>query len=572
MAEDNKTLARKWALQNAVRYNGKAQLGAVIAKLIGDQPKLKAKLKELQPELKKVVAEVNKLSVAKQRAELEKIAPELLEEKPKEEKKELKPLPKAKAGKVVMRLAPSPSGPLHVGHAYVLGLTAAYCKRYKGKLLLRIEDTNPDNVYPPAYQLLEKDAQWLTGQGVHKVLIQSDRLHTYYDYGEKLIAAGKAYVCTCDPDIWRTMIMEKKPCPCRELSTAEQHARWDKMFAEFEPGQAVVRIKTSVTDPNPAMRDWPAFRINHHVHPRQKTKHRVWPLMNLSVAIDDHENGITHTIRGKDHKDNEKRQKYIYDAFGWTVPEHMYVGRINFTDLSLSATEMRKGIEYEKYTDWDDPRLPTLLALRRRGYQPEALLKYAEAMGLHESDKTLPAHEFFKILDAFNREIIEPKADRYFFVWDPVTIDVANAPPLKPKLSKHPSFPKRGSRTIATGSRFYIAKDDKAKLKSGKVYRLMDCLNFTWKNKNGKVEFHSQTHADYEKAGAAGIMHWLPADTTAKLAKVKVRLPNNDVLEGLGEPDMLKLKPRAIVQLVRKGFCRLDDKHGEKLEFLFAHR
>ncbi len=561
-------LAKKWALQNAVRYGGRAQLGAVIAKLVSEAPEVKKNLKALQGRIKKVVDEVNRLTKEKQLAELEKIAPELLEEKPKEEKKELKPLPKAEKGKVLMRLAPSPSGPLHIGHAYVLGLTALYCERYSGKLILRIEDTNPENIYEPAYRMLVEDAQWLTNGKVKEVVIQSERLHIYYDYAEKLFTMGKAYVCTCDPEVWKALTISKKACPCRELSADEQLLRWDKMFVEYEPGEAVVRIKTSLEDPNPAMRDWPALRINHHVHPKTGKKHRVWPLMNFSVAIDDHELGITHTIRGKDHKDNEKRQRHIFEAFGWEMPVHLYVGRINFTNLDLSTTKMRQAIERGAYKDWDDPRLPTLIALRRRGYKPEALLKYAGAMGLNESDKTISSEEFFKILDAFNREIVEPIADRYFFVKDPVELLVKNAQSLELHIPKHPSFPEKGKRHFSTGSRFLISKDDFEKLEKGKVYRLMDCLNLVF---NGKeASFHSLTYEDYEKSGSAGIMHWLPAEKP--LPKVKVTMPNGEALEGVGEEAMMELEEGAIVQLVRFGYSRLDKASKKLLEFYFAHK
>src|SRR3989344_1308922 len=247
------------------------------------------------------------MSLNEQRKELESIAPELLEEKKKEEGPRLKPLPNAEKGKVIMRMAPSPSGPLHVGHAYVVGLTSALCKEYDGKFILRIEDTNPENIYSPAYDMIPEDINWLTHDQIDEVVIQSERLKEYYDYCEKLIEMGHAYVCTCDADAFRELAIARKACSCRSLTVEENQHRWDRMFLDYKPGEAVVRIKTDIDHPNPALRDWPAFRINDSKHPRKGTEFKVWPLMNFAVAVDDHLLCVTHSVRGKDHIDNEKK-------------------------------------------------------------------------------------------------------------------------------------------------------------------------------------------------------------------------------------------------------------------------
>jgi len=558
---------RKWVLDNARKYDGKASMGAVVGKLLAENAEIKAKLKELTPDIKKIIDEVNNLTVEQQIKELEKLAPELLVEKKIVEEKKLKPLPGAEKGKVVMRLAPSPSGVQHIGHAIVFSLSHLYCKEYDGKLILRFEDTKAEDIYAPAYKMTEDVLNWLCENRIHQIAIQSDRLETYYDYGEQLISKGKAYVCTCSADLFRDFMMKKKACPCRDLPVKENLLRWDKMFVEYEPGAAVVRIKTDINDPNPAMRDWPALRINHSVHPRTGEKYKVWPLMNLAVAVDDHEMGVTHTIRGKDHVDNAKRQQHIYDFFGWKAPIHSYIGKIKFEGIEVSKRKLKAAIERGHYDDWDDIRLPTVAALRRRGFQPGAFHKFAQDMGIGLNDKLVPAVDFFKSLEAHNRDIIDPIANRYFFVWDPVKAAVKNAPEQEVHVPLHPDDANRGHRVFKTNSNFYISKEELALLKAKKLYRLKDCLNF---RKEGKeLVFESAEYDKFHKEGEATFT-WLPAD--AKLCDVEVLMPDKKFVKGLGESVLADLPVSTIVQFERFGFCRLDKKDGKKVTFWFAHK
>ncbi|VVB81686.1 Glutamate--tRNA ligase [uncultured archaeon] len=561
-----KSSARKYALDNARKYNGVPNMGSVIGKILSERPELKAELKALSPEIKKICDEVRLMPIEAQVAELEKIAPELLVEKKIVEEKKLKPLQDMEKGKVVMRLAPSPSGPMHIGHAIVFCLSHLYCKEYSGKLILRIEDTNPEEIYEPAYKMDEVDLNWLTDNCIHQMVIQSDRLETYYDYAEQLINKGKAYICTCSSEMFRNLSLKMKPCPCRDLPVKEHLTRWDKMFVEYEPGQAVVRIKTDINDPNPAMRDWPALRINHNIHPRTKDKYKVWPLMNFSVAVDDHDLGVTHTIRGKDHVDNAKRQQHIYDFFGWKAPVHAYLGRMNFEGIELSKRKTKAAIERGEFDDWDDIRLPFLAALRRRGFQAGAFQSFARDMGVGLNDKTVPIADFFKSLEAHNRDIIDPIANRYFFVWDPVKITVKDAPALSVQIPLHPDFADRGKRTFETKTDFYISKDDLAVIRANKLYRLKDCLNFSKKDKD--YVFDSSEYEKFHEKGTA-TMHWLPAEE--KMLDVEVLMPDKTLRKGYGEPALKNLNVGDIVQLERFGFCRLDQ-IGRKLVFWFAHK
>ncbi len=555
---------RKFALQNAVLHEGVAQAGAVIGKVLSENPKLKSLVKEISADVAKVVKEVNSLSVEDQEKELRNVAPELLEVGEKEMKKELPLLEGAGKGKVIMRFEPSPSGALHVGHAYVLGLNWLYCKKYGGKLILRISDTNPENICKEAYGLIEEDANWLTGNGVSKVFVQSQRLGIYYKYAEKLLKMGKAYVCECDSEKWRKLVWAKRGCECRELDSREQVRRWKKMFDGYAKGEAVVRVKTTLIDKNPAMRDFPAFRICEEAHELQGKKFRVWPLMNFAVAVDDIEMKVTHAIRAKDHQDNAMRQRYLFDFFGKKFPVTVFVGRINFEGMPVSCSVMNEDIRKGKYEGWDDIRLPTVQALKRRGYFKEAFLDYANSIGTSLTDKTVCKEEFFKLIDSFNKDYVE-KSNRYFFVFSPQGVEIEGAPKMKIALDLHPDI-RRGKRVFETDGRFYVSSLDMKGMRKGDVWRLMNLYNFS-KMRDGKFEFHSKV---LRKSLGAKLIHWLPV--SKELVKVRVRMTDGGWVEGVAERKVGNVKEGEVVQFERVGFaCCQGVEKGIK-EFWFTQR
>ncbi len=567
-----KTIILKYALNNALGFNGKVNKNVVLGLVLREDPKLKEDVPKVLKEIERIMPEVERLSLNQIKEKLKEIAPELLHQK-KEEVVEgpLKPLPNAKKGKVVVRMAPSPSGPLHIGHAYGASLNYEYAKMYGGKFILRIEDTNPENIYPGAYQLIEKDIRWLTDNKVAEVIVQSSRLGIYYDSAEQLVHKGKAYVCTCDADEWRELKNNATACTCREINLKDNKLRYAKMFSGYAEGEAVLRLKTDIHDKNPAMRDFAIMRINEHIHPKTGKEQRVWPLMVFSVAVDDHDLGVTHVLNGKDHADNAKKEALIMELLGWKAPEYKHWGRINFEGFTLSTTQTRMAIERKEYTGWDDPRLPFLPALRRRGYQPEAFRKFAVEIGLSLTDKSVTKEEFWKMVNAFNREVVEPNANRYFFVKDPVEINIKGAPKKEVNINLHPDYPKRGKRTFSANGSVYIAQDDFRILSPGKIHRLMDYCNFIV---NGKVwEFVSEDYEKYKNAANKGlIIHWLPADK--KLPKIEVVLDDGTVVSGWGEKNLENAREGDIVQLERMYFARLDkkgDKKGKDTTFYYLH-
>jgi len=395
---------RAYSLKNAIAHGGKANPGAVLSALFNEGLE-KSEVKSIMPTIQKIIKEIEKLGITKQKKEFEK-SEKLVSER--ECREGLQELPNAEKS-VIMRFAPSPSGALHIGHALTACLSYAYVKKYGGKFIIRIEDTNPQNIYPPAYNLIKKDSEFLFGKKA-KIFIQSERMEIYYKYAKRLIKDGHAYVCSCSGNDFREIAKKKKDCPCRNLSVKENQQRWKEMFDKkgFSEGEAVLRFFTpknhgGMTNPNPAMRDFPLARINETTHPLQKNKYRVWPLMNLSVTVDDIEMKMTHIIRAKEHKDNAKRQQMIYEVLGKKYPWEGYLGRWKFTDMELSASKITQAIKDKKYSGWDDPRLPTVQALKNKSYKPEAFLKMAEHRGLSEVDKVINKKDFFDLLDEFNK-------------------------------------------------------------------------------------------------------------------------------------------------------------------------
>jgi len=343
-----------------------------------------------------------------------------------------------------MRFAPNPSGPLHLGHARAAVLNDAYVRRYGGRFVLRIEDTDPKRVDPAAYRMVVEDIGWL-GLGVTETIYQSDRFDLYYRYCRELIERAGAYVCTCDNDRFRELRLKSVPCPCRDLPIEENIARWEKMLAgDYGDGEASVRVKTDLSLPDPAIRDFPVFRVlKNPTHPRVEGSF-VYPLMNFSVAVDDHETGVTHVIRGKDHIANTRRQRYIFDYFGWKVPVYRHYGRMGIEGVVLSTSQMREGIRTGEYSGWDDIRLGTLRALARRGIQAEAVRRAVQEIGIGETDIQFSWENLF----AKNREIVDPTANRYFFVPSPVKVTVRGGYSRESRPLLHPGDAARGTRLL----------------------------------------------------------------------------------------------------------------------------
>jgi len=390
------------SLENAIEFNGKADHKSVINKIVPTL-KDKSKISSISKLVRETISKVNDLSIPDQIKKLKKINPSFFN--PKEKiKKEIIDLPNVR--KIFrVRSAPSASGPLHIGHALVLSINKIYRDKYNGKHILRIEDTNPDGNFKKFYKMIERDFAWLVDKP-DELYIQSDRINIYYKYAEKLLNKGHLYICEEDPKIIRNKI-RKGVSPIGTKNTIKENlSKWKNMLSgKYKAGEAVVRVKTDPRLKNPALRDWIAFRINTNVHPRVGKKYRVWPMMNFSVAVDDHELKLTHVIRGKDHEDQTRRQQNIFKFMNWKIPEYIHLGRINFKGMNISSSEIKRGVDSGKFSSYEDSKIETLSSLRKRGFKPEAIIRYFYEIGPTKRDKTVEKEKFYKTLNVFNRKI-----------------------------------------------------------------------------------------------------------------------------------------------------------------------
>ena len=548
-----------FALQNAVKHKSVPKAGAILGSVMGAHPELRPQAKEINAMLPEILAEVEAMSVEEREAKLTALSPEMIEKmhEKKERVHELPELPEAGNG-VVMRFAPNPSGPLHLGHARASVLNDYYVKKYGGKFYYRVEDTDPKRVDPEAYDMVMEDLKWL-GIGITDVVYQSDRFQIYYDLARELIKLGGAYMCTCDNDEFREKKLKKQPCPCRDLSVEENLRRFDDMLAgKYQEGEITMRVKTDIAHPDPAVRDFAAMRVLTSVkHPR-RPEIFVYPLMNFSVAVDDHLLGMTHVIRGKDHIANTRRQEYIYRYFGWKMPHFYHYGRMSIAGLELSTSGMRKGINEGLYTGWDDIHLGTLRALARRGIQPEAVRAAVVDIGMGDTDISFSWENLF----AQNKAIIDAEADRYFFVPDAVPVTVANAPAMEAHAPIYPNHPERGERVLSFTGSVLLPRSE---IETGRMLRLKDLFNIRITGE-GSAEYAGDSLAE-ARAAKAPIVQWLPTDAGVPCSL----LTPEGTSEGYCEVAVQNYDQK-IVQFERVGFARIDSVKDGHVTAYFTHR
>ncbi|HJJ62579.1 MAG TPA: glutamate--tRNA ligase [Methanocorpusculum sp.] len=547
------------ALQNAVKNKAVPRAGAVLGSVMGAHPELRSQAKEINAMLPAILAKVEALSAEEREAQLRELNPEAIEKmhEKKERIHELPTLPDAEGG-VVMRFAPNPSGPLHLGHARASVLNDYYVKKYGGKFYYRVEDTDPKRVDPEAYDMVSEDLKWL-GIGITDVVYQSDRFEIYYDLARELIKLGGAYMCDCDNAEFRDLKLKKQACPCRDLSVEENLKRFDDMLAgKYEEGQITMRVKTDIAHPDPAVRDFAAMRVlKEPKHPR-KPEIFVYPLMNFSVAVDDHLLGMTHVIRGKDHIANTRRQEYIYNYFGWKMPYFYHYGRMSIAGLELSTSGMRKGINEGLYTGWDDIHLGTLRALARRGIQAEAVRGAVVDIGMGDTDISFSWENLF----AANKAIIDADADRYFFVPDAVEVTVSGAPEMTAHAPVYPNKPERGERLLPFTGKVLLPR---AEVEKGGMLRLKDLFNIRMTG-DSTAEYAGESLAEARKEKAP-IIQWLPAE---KAAPCSLLTPEG-MQEGFAEPEVLNYEGK-IVQFERVGFAKIDAVENGKAVAYHTHR
>jgi len=572
-------------LKNAVEFNGKPNRKAVMGKLMAEKKELRSQAKIIIPLLDQIMEEISKLSIEEQKEKLLQLDPLALEKKEsKEEKKELPDLINAdKYDKIVMRLAPYPSGALHIGNARMIVLNSEYIKKYNGELILFYDDTigSPKSlrdspkakyVLPEAYDLIKEGLDWL-GVEVSKTYYKSDRLDKFYEYCEKLIKDHIAYVCFCSADEFRDKYKnQKKNCPHRDQTIKTNIEEWQNMLnGKYREMEAVVRLKTGMDQKDPALRDQIIMRISEAEHPRVGNKYIVWPMLEYSWAIDDHLIGVSHILRGSDLIKEDFIEDFIWEHFKWKKAEFLHYGRLNFSNMKLSKTQARNNIQNGTYEGWDDPRTWSLQSLAKRGIRPNALKETLLDLGMSLSGISFSVNWLY----AKNQDIIDEISDRYFFVEDPVLIEIKNVPfqEYKAEPLLLPSNPNKGKRIINVITKdntlkINIALSDAKKLKLEQILRLKDLVNIKiigldLKNNKIKAEFHSS-----ELNRAYSIIQWVPGEEYVNVSIIK---PDGTMSKGYGEINLLKIPLNKTIQFERYGFVNPITLKKKELFCYFTH-
>ena len=549
-----------FALENALKFNGKANPKAIIGKVVSEFPEAKEDMKETQEKINKIVNDVNEMSLHEQELMLKEFSPDHSLKKEKKEKSlnlfGFLNIPKG--AEVRTAFPPGVEKYPHIGHAKAYLINYLLAKEYEGKFSLRFEDTNPELVESEFYEIMKDNFAWLDAPW-DELYYASDFMEDYYKYGTKLIEDGNAYVCFCDGETIKLSRQNGISCDCRSNSPEENKKYWEKL-SEFDSGKAIVRLKIDLKHKNSTMRDPSIFRINKTKHARQGNKYKVWPTYDLQTSIADGITKITYRIRSKEFEMRKELQQWIQEACNLPVTNIEHLARFNMEGVLSSGRVIREKIQNKELVGWDDPTLTTIVALRRRGFQPEAIKNFLVSTGITKSESTLTWDD----LIMHNKRILDKNAMRYFFVMDPVKVKIENAPNAEFELRKHPEDLEKGFRKFNTNENFYISKEDIDGLEENDIVRLMDGFNFQKKGKG--FVFYSHDLDDYKKHGKK-VVHWLPADE--ENIKASIMMPDKNVVEGIAEKYISEINEGEVIQFERFGFCRLDNK--KEVRFWFTH-
>ena len=539
---------RKYALQNAVEYAGQGQVGSVLGRLLSEREDFRSMAKQLRGLVETEVAAANSLAETRGlrhvREELERTAPEVLEREKHRKVEGLKELP-GDTSQVVLRFAPNPNGPLTLGHSRGVVINSEYAKMHEGKVVLRFDDTDTrvKPALPDAYEWIEDEYEWLAGRPADVIVRASERMPVYLKHAERMITEGFGYVCRCSAENFRRFREDKQDCPCRDRGAVESLSDWKSMNGgQMQDGEAVVRVKTDMTLPNPALRDWPALRIQHAPHPLVGDRYKVWPLLDFQSAIEDYEQGVTHIIRGKDLMDSTRKQILLYEHFGWEYPEPLYWGRVKIHEFGgFSTSQMRTSIESGDYEGWGDLRLPTLKSLRRRGFSAQALRDFWIDLGLSQKDISIS----MQTIESFNSSLIDSSAERRSFVASPVSIKLRGAEEHRVLAPRHPDGMIPGFRELELTDSISIQASD---LGPSKV-RLKEFADIEI---NGDVA----TVESFERSDERPIIHWVPTEIARE---AELATPTGaELVTRTGVIEDFELVVGKTYQLERVGFATLE--------------
>jgi glutaminyl-tRNA synthetase len=472
-------------------------------------------------------------------------------------------------GRVHTRFPPEPNGYLHIGHAKSVCLNFGIAAEYKGLCNLRFDDTNPTKEEVEYVESIIEDVRWLGFDFEDRLFYASDYFEQMYDYAVQLIKAGKAYVDDSSAgeikDYRGTLTEQGKQSPYRNRSIEENLDMFQRMRAgEFEDGSRVLRAKIDMASPNFNMRDPVMYRILHAEHHRTGDKWCLYPMYDWAHGLEDSIERITHSICTLEFEDHRPLYDWFLNELGVYHPQQIEFARLNLTYTVMSKRKLRQFVENGYVSGWDDPRMPTVSGLRRRGYTPESIRTFAERIGIAKTDSTIDV----ALLEHCIREDLNKRAPRVMAVLHPLRVVIDNYPEGKTEeleAVNNPEDPNMGMRKVPFSRVLYIEQDDFMeqppkeffRLAPGREVRLryayiIKCVGVVKDKAGGVVELHC-TYDSETKSGATGssrkvkgTIHWVSA---SHALKAEVRLYDRlFTMENPGDVDEVEtvLNPKSL--------------------------
>ena len=506
-------------------------------------------------------------------------------------------LAEGRVTKVHTRFPPEPNGYLHIGSAKAIWINSGTAQKYNGLFNLRFDDTNPVREDDEYVKSIEEDLRWLGAEPTGGIYYGSDYFDKCYEYAVKLIKDGKAYVDDLTADEMReyrgTLTEPGKESPWRNRSVEENLDLFERMKnGEFPDGSHTLRAKIDMASPNMNMRDPAIYRIVHAHHHRQGDKWCIYPLYDFAHPIQDALEGITHSLCSIEFENHRPLYDWVVDNIGFEHKPHQYESaRLNVTHTVMSKRYLRELVETKKVDGWDDPRMPTICGLRRRGYTPSAINEFVKKAGVAKAYSIVD----IGLLEHCIRDELNTAAQRRVAVLHPVKVVITNYPEDKEEYFELPNIPKNeeaGVRKVPFTRELYIDADDFAEVPPPKFFRMkpdgevrlmgayiVKC-NEVVKDEQGNV-VELRCTADLETGNGnpvdgrkvKGTIHWVSAkyaiDATVRLYDYLFTLENvNDVPEGTNYLDYLN--PNSLTELTG---CKLEPslaeaKTGDKFQFV----
>ena len=379
-------------------------------------------------------------------------------------------------GRVHTRFPPEPNGYLHIGHAKSICLNFGLAHEFGGKTNLRFDDTNPTREEREYVDSIRRDTRWLGGEWEEREFYASNYFEQLYQFAQQLILAGKAYVDSLNADEIReyrgTLTKPGKESPYRNRSIEENLNLFKRMRAgEFKDGEHVLRAKIDMAAPNMVMRDPALYRIRHVRHHRTGETWCIYPMYDYAHCISDSLEHITHSLCTLEFENNRELYDWVLDALNLYHPQQIEFARLSLTYTVLSKRKLIQLVQGGYVNGWDDPRLPTLCGLRRRGCPPEALREFCARIGVARADSTVD----YSLLEFCMREYLNAATPRVMAVLDPIKVLIENYPEGQVEMFDmpfHPEDPSFGSRQVPFAREVYIEREDFAEVPPPKFHRL----------------------------------------------------------------------------------------------------